>query len=193
LASGALALLGLAAADPDALIARYNIAHEHRLDLAYLQGLSDDAVPELMELSGEERECVLGSFAHERGERPLMAWNLGRQRAEGLLEQWEGERAPCASSPAYEDFGEDLDRSDGPGATAEDSDPTAAEGTGSSTGTPAPGTISPGSPSCSAPPRRATAAWCPMIPPSTPRTSTQSSTAATASSTAGTTGRERTT
>lgn len=130
LASGALALLGLAAADPDALIARYNIAHEHRLDLAYLQGLSDDAVPELMELSGEERECVLGSFAHERGERPLMAWNLGRQRAEGLLEQWEGERAPCASSPAYEDFGEDLDRSDGPGATAEDSDPTAAEGDG---------------------------------------------------------------
>jgi hypothetical protein len=130
LASGALALLGLAAADPDALIARYNIDHEHRLDLAYLRGLSDDAVPALMELSGEERECALGPFAHERGERPLMAWNLGRHRADGLLAQREDDWDPCALSPVYGDFGEDIDRSDRPGATAEAPDPASAEGSG---------------------------------------------------------------
>jgi hypothetical protein len=88
LASGALTLLGLAAANPDALIARYNITHENDLDLdlAYLEDLSDDAAPELMALPEEDRECVLRerefpSDDEDADERNLMAWNWGYQRA----------------------------------------------------------------------------------------------------------------
>ncbi|WP_133884264.1 DUF4153 domain-containing protein [Glycomyces sp. NRRL B-16210] len=82
LASGALTLLGLAAVNPDALIARYNIEHDRKLDLYYLQGLSADAVPELMGLPQEDRECAL-----RRGwdaERDFLAWNWGSQRAAEL-------------------------------------------------------------------------------------------------------------
>lgn len=110
LASGGLALLGLAAANPDALIARYNIDHEHELDLGYLEGLSDDAVPELAKLSGDDRECVLDSFAAERGERDedgelverdFMAWNFGYQRAGDVLPEWDGERDYCFDQDVY--------------------------------------------------------------------------------------------
>ncbi|WP_158630331.1 DUF4153 domain-containing protein [Glycomyces terrestris] len=88
LASGALALLGLAAANPDALIARYNIDHEHDLDLDYLGELSADAAPELMALPPEDRSCLLhsGDYApvDHPVERDLMAWNWGHQRAADL-------------------------------------------------------------------------------------------------------------
>lgn len=85
LASGALALLGLAAANPDALIARYNIDHDHKLDLAYLRGLSDDAVPEFAALSEEDRECVLNtSWSEFDDEQELLAWNLGYERSKEL-------------------------------------------------------------------------------------------------------------
>ncbi|MCD0446034.1 DUF4173 domain-containing protein [Glycomyces sp. A-F 0318] len=132
LASGALALLGLAAANPDALIARYNIDHDHTLDVHYLQGLSNDAVPELAALSGEDRECVLNSFAAERDERDFMAWNLGYQRAGGLLPKWDGDWGACRggddSDSAFEDPGyEDPVR---PGETEpEVEETTAAEAT----------------------------------------------------------------
>jgi hypothetical protein len=85
LASGALALLGLAAANPDALIARHNIDHERDLDLYYLEGLSDDAVPEFADLTYEELDCVVDRPLKD-DERDLMAWNLGYARALELLE-----------------------------------------------------------------------------------------------------------
>ncbi|MEU6250240.1 DUF4173 domain-containing protein [Glycomyces sp. NPDC047010] len=80
LASGAVALLGLAAVNPDALIARYNIDHDHELDMSYLDGLSADAAPELAGLDEEDRDCLLGSGEFE-GDRDVMAWNWGYQRA----------------------------------------------------------------------------------------------------------------
>ncbi|MEU5873346.1 DUF4153 domain-containing protein [Glycomyces sp. NPDC047369] len=80
LASGAIALLGLAAVNPDALIARYNIDHDHELDLNYLKGLSADAAPEFADLSDEDRDCLLGGDEFE-DERDVMAWNWGYQRA----------------------------------------------------------------------------------------------------------------
>ncbi|WP_205324935.1 DUF4153 domain-containing protein [Glycomyces sp. YM15] len=91
LASGALALLGLAAANPDALIARYNLEHHHKLDLAYLGDLSDDAVPEFASLPDEDLDCVLSDPV----ERDLMAWNLGHQRAAELLKEHEKRSAFC--------------------------------------------------------------------------------------------------
>ncbi|MEU5152876.1 DUF4153 domain-containing protein [Glycomyces sp. NPDC021274] len=93
LASGALALLALAASNPDALIARYNIEHERRLDIDYLSGLSDDAVPELAALEGDERDCALQRPRDgDDDERDLMAWNLGHQRAAGILKPYEDSR-----------------------------------------------------------------------------------------------------
>lgn len=104
LASGALTLLGLAAVNPDALIARYNIDHEHQLDLAYLRGLSDDAVPEFAGLDDEDYACMLnGRWSSE--DQDLMSWNLGYQRARGFLDDHpEGDSESCleASFDAYE-------------------------------------------------------------------------------------------
>ena len=109
LASGALALLGMAAANPDALIARYNIEHdlELELDIDYLDGLSDDAVPELTALKGDERDCALQRpwNGGDGDERDLMAWNLGHQRAAGILKQYE-ESDLCDSDDVY-GLGED--------------------------------------------------------------------------------------
>ncbi|THV27274.1 DUF4153 domain-containing protein [Glycomyces paridis] len=85
LASGALALLGLAAVNPDALIARYNLDHDHELDLVYLAGLSDDAVPEFEELSAADRACVVAPSRSE--DRAVLTWNLGYQRAEEFREE----------------------------------------------------------------------------------------------------------
>lgn len=93
LASGALALLGLAAANPDALIARYNLDHDHLLDLGYLEDLSDDAVPEFAGLSDTDLDCMLYDQADE--ERDPMAWNLGHQRAAGLLKEHDELSGPC--------------------------------------------------------------------------------------------------
>ncbi|MBO3734746.1 DUF4153 domain-containing protein [Glycomyces niveus] len=93
LASGALALLGLAAANPDALIARYNLEHDHKLDLGYLEDLSDDAVPEFAGLSDADLDCMLYDQAGE--ERDLMAWNLGHQRASGLIKEHDEVSGSC--------------------------------------------------------------------------------------------------
>ncbi|MDN3239464.1 DUF4153 domain-containing protein [Glycomyces tritici] len=107
LASGALALLGMAAANPDALIARYNIEHDRLLDIDYLSGLSDDAVPELMALEGDERDCALQQpwNGGDGDERDLMAWNLGYQRAAGILKRYEKSDL-CDSDDVY-GLGED--------------------------------------------------------------------------------------
>ncbi|GAA2260511.1 hypothetical protein GCM10009853_011930 [Glycomyces scopariae] len=111
LASGALTLLGLAAANPDAMIARYNIEHDDELDvdLAYLSDLSADAAPALMDLPEEDRECVLRAERDPRvgdpdDERPLMAWNWGHQRALGLVEDVDEPSDPLCFTdyPAYD-------------------------------------------------------------------------------------------
>ncbi|THV38674.1 DUF4153 domain-containing protein [Glycomyces buryatensis] len=80
LASGALTLIGLAAVNPDGVVARYNIDRfedSGNLDLDYLETLSADAVPEIMELDDDNRECVLRWRESDWPERPLMAWNWG--------------------------------------------------------------------------------------------------------------------
>jgi hypothetical protein len=81
LASGALALLGLAAVNPDGLIARYNIEHDHKLDLYYLEGLSADAVPALAGLSEDDRACMIHAESGRWKDRELLAWNWGFHRA----------------------------------------------------------------------------------------------------------------
>jgi hypothetical protein len=107
LGSGALALLGLAAANPDALIARYNLDHEHAVDLVYLSGLSDDAAPAFADadLSRADRDCVL-SRGTEDEERALLAWNLGYQRALDLREAAAESTTSCEWMGTYQSYGD---------------------------------------------------------------------------------------
>lgn len=87
LLSGVVGLLGLALVNPDAWIARHNLARYDdtgRVDWFYLRDLSDDAVPVLAELSGADRECALAG--REVADDDWLEWNLGRARAGDALE-----------------------------------------------------------------------------------------------------------
>jgi two-component system sensor histidine kinase BaeS len=86
LVSGTVALLGLAAANPDAWIARHNLDRYEqtgRVDWAYLDGLSDDAVPVLSHLPAAERACALSGW--NRSDDDWLEWNLGRARASSAM------------------------------------------------------------------------------------------------------------
>ncbi len=94
LVSGAAALIGLAAVNPDAWVAARNLDRYEAtgdLDLAYLQSLSADAAPAIVErLPAEVSRCVLGllpasSLREEVLDDPR-AWNLGRARAASAVE-----------------------------------------------------------------------------------------------------------
>lgn len=86
LLTGGVALLGLALVNPDAWIARHNLDRYDetgRVDWTYLAGLSDDAVPVLAELTGDDRRCALGG--RDTGGDDWLEWNLGRSRATSEL------------------------------------------------------------------------------------------------------------
>ena len=89
IAAGVAALLGLAAANPDGMIANYNIQQNRTaVDVIYLSRLSPDAVPALAALDPARRECVLGRMSMDlatRGEDGWRGWNLGRQRARDVI------------------------------------------------------------------------------------------------------------
>ncbi|GAA1506777.1 DUF4153 domain-containing protein [Nocardioides humi] len=98
LLSGVVGLLGLALVNPDAWIARHNLARYDdtgRVDWAYLRGLSDDAVPALAELTGRDRECALAG--REVGGDDWLEWNLGRSRAGDALGDTTVPESPGAS------------------------------------------------------------------------------------------------
>jgi len=93
LVSGAVALIGLAAINPDAWIAERNLdryAATGDLDLRYLQDLSADAAPVIVDrLPDDVARCVL-LYLPLNGLRPEVlddarAWNLGRSRAQEAL------------------------------------------------------------------------------------------------------------
>jgi len=90
IAAGVAALLGLAAANPDGLIASYNIRQDRTVDLRYLSDLSPDAVPALTELDRAQRECVLGHLRLRLDRYPddWRGWNLGRQRARDTIGEY---------------------------------------------------------------------------------------------------------
>ncbi|WP_083341645.1 DUF4153 domain-containing protein [Mycobacterium talmoniae] len=83
LAAGVAALLGLAAVNPDRLIAQRNIeryAQTGHLDASYLTGLSADALPALDGLPESMRGCV-GSWVTEDEREPWYQFNWSRWRA----------------------------------------------------------------------------------------------------------------
>jgi uncharacterized protein DUF4153 len=90
MAAGVLALLGLAAVNPDGLIADRNIDRYeriNRIDTAYLSELSADAVPALDRISKDKRDCALATIAGGLTNRPddWHGWNYGRAHARKLL------------------------------------------------------------------------------------------------------------
>ena len=95
LISGVVALLGLAAINPDAWIAHHNLdryAETGRVDWTYLRNLSDDAVPVLADLPEDQRRCALAGVS--AADDDWLEWNLGRARAADRLT---GPSVPTAS------------------------------------------------------------------------------------------------
>ncbi len=84
LVTGVIGLLGLAAANPDAWIARHNIDRYEstgKLDLGYLASLSADALPTVLSLPEPLRACALSLERGDLADDDPLEWNLGRQRA----------------------------------------------------------------------------------------------------------------
>jgi len=81
-----VAVLGLALANPDALIVRHNTTADLdiALDASYLQGLSADAVPAIDRLAEPLRSCVLEVIVVDPPEG-LADWNLSRDQADRAL------------------------------------------------------------------------------------------------------------
>lgn len=87
LLAGAAVLLGLAAVNPDAWIARHNVeryAATGHVDWFYLAGLSRDATPLLAALPPEDAVCALASAESPHDQWP--GWNLSRARAAAILD-----------------------------------------------------------------------------------------------------------
>ncbi|MFD3454886.1 DUF4153 domain-containing protein [Streptomyces sp. NPDC058691] len=89
-ASAAVGFLAFGLAGPDALIAEQQVTRYEntgRIDLAYLQDLSADAVPALDRLPEPQRSCALALLAHDlRGDGdPWFARSLGESRARSML------------------------------------------------------------------------------------------------------------
>ena len=93
LVSGAAALIGLAAINPDAWVAGRNIDRYDAtgdLDLRYLQSLSADAAPVIVaRLPEDVAGCVLQPLTYSSLKPEILddprAWNLGRSRAEDAI------------------------------------------------------------------------------------------------------------
>jgi signal transduction histidine kinase len=106
LVSGAVALLGIAAINPDAWIAEHNVSRYEetgKIDTDFLSELSDDAVPALTMLPDDLRSCVLGTNDREGD---WLEWNLGRERADGLTPVYAATvdtTALCPSETRYVD------------------------------------------------------------------------------------------
>jgi hypothetical protein len=87
LVTGVAALLGLAALNPDALIARQNLDRDTDtvpVDWHYLRNLSADAVPVFDGRSAAEIACGLPRYWSQDDD--WLGWNLGRHRASATVD-----------------------------------------------------------------------------------------------------------
>jgi Domain of unknown function (DUF4173) len=88
-AAGMIALLGLAAVDPERLIAEHNLARwaeTGQLDTHYLSTLSADAVPALLDLPEGDRDCVLLAIENRLGDATdWRSTNFSRDSARVVL------------------------------------------------------------------------------------------------------------
>lgn len=104
LVAGLVTLAILNIANPKALIARYNLAHQERrpADVAHLVQLGGDAVPVLvarLDRLAPDVRCGLVTALIDRHAAPVgdwRGWNLARARARRAVETLEGVAAMCA-------------------------------------------------------------------------------------------------
>ena len=95
--SAAVALIGLAAINPEAWVAERNLDRYDAtvdLDLDYLQPLSADAAPLIVErLPADVAGCVLQYLPYNSMRPEVLddarAWNLGRSHAEAAIRRIE--------------------------------------------------------------------------------------------------------
>ncbi|WP_051326348.1 DUF4153 domain-containing protein [Glycomyces tenuis] len=117
LGSGAAVLLGLAAVNPDGVIAQYNVdrfEETGKFDWSYAAGLSADAADALAELPDDEYDCVIGNTDRRYGgDRPALAWNYGWAHGRALLEE-------RPASEEYQCDAYDSYSGDRPGESAEE-------------------------------------------------------------------------
>jgi signal transduction histidine kinase len=103
LVSGAVLLLGIGLANPEAWVARQNIERYQatgKLDLAYLSSLGADATPVVQQgLPADLAACVVSRQHTSQNRDDWLAWNLGRSRAEGVVGNGDSE-SPSAPCPA---------------------------------------------------------------------------------------------
>ena len=88
LVSGVVALLGVAAINPDAWIAEHNLdryADTGRVDWDYLRNLSADAVP-VFDGTAPATEVACGLPRYWSQDDDWLSWNLGRSRAAGAID-----------------------------------------------------------------------------------------------------------
>ncbi|MFD3806699.1 DUF4173 domain-containing protein [Streptomyces sp. NPDC058611] len=91
--SAAAAVLVFCLLSPDGMVAERNAARfqqDGKIDLAYFQSLSADAVPALDGLPEPQRSCALRGIADglaRSGESPWYATSLGEQRARRILRE----------------------------------------------------------------------------------------------------------
>ncbi|CAN5151946.1 hypothetical protein BH18ACT9_BH18ACT9_09950 [soil metagenome] len=100
LLSGVTLLLGLAAINPDAWIARQNLDRYEaagKVDWHYLGDLSDDALPVLATLPQHLVECALDIDGRQRDD--WLEWNLGRSQARAFIETHANDWQPREECP----------------------------------------------------------------------------------------------
>jgi hypothetical protein len=101
LVSAAVMLLGLAALNPDAWIARHNLDRYEqtgKIDWAYFGDLSDDAVPTIVDAPADVRACALPNVS--RNDDDWLEWNLGTSRAVRATKGLSiNKTATCESTP----------------------------------------------------------------------------------------------
>jgi hypothetical protein len=88
LISGVIGLLGLAALNPDAWIARHNLDRydeSGRVDWYFLRNLSADAVPAFQDRPATEIVCGMPRYWSQDDD--WLSWNLGRSRATSTIDE----------------------------------------------------------------------------------------------------------
>ncbi len=98
LVSGAVLLLGLGVANPEAWVAQQNIARYQvtgKLDLAYLSSLGADATPVVERgLPADLAGCVISRQHRPQNRDDWLGWNLGRARAADVRGYGDGQSLP---------------------------------------------------------------------------------------------------
>ncbi|MFD7029949.1 DUF4153 domain-containing protein [Streptomyces sp. NPDC059917] len=93
MASAGVTVLAFGLLSPDGMIAESNVSRfekQHKIDLAYFQSLSADAVPALDRLPEPQRSCALRGINDDladAGEVPWYGMSLGDRRAREILRE----------------------------------------------------------------------------------------------------------